>query len=80
MTNCTAGPRAVITELADFLDLADFAKLMQKDKLTEKGSSCPPANPHLYTEHDAYGMEYFHWPAWSSCLAVLLPSSCTPAH
>jgi len=25
-------------------------------------------------------MEYCHWPAWASCLAVLPPSSCTPAH
>jgi len=23
-------------------------------------------------------MEYFHWPAWARCLAVLPPSSCTP--
>jgi len=38
-----------------------------------------PDNPDLYTEHDVYGMEYFHWPAWASCLAVLPPSSCTPA-
>jgi len=41
-------------------------------ELTEK-SFCPLANPHLYTEHDIYGMEYFHWPAWAICLA-LLPS------
>jgi len=59
MTNCAAGPQAVIVKLGD---------------------SCPPANPHLYTEHDVYGREYFHWPAWVSCLAVLPPSSCTPAH
>jgi len=25
-------------------------------------------------------MEYFHWPAWASCLALLLSSSCTLAH
>jgi len=25
-------------------------------------------------------MEYFHRPAWAVCLAVLPPSSCTPAH
>ena len=42
--------------------------------------SCPRANPHLYTEHDVYSMEYFHWPAWAVCLAVLPPSSCAPAH
>jgi len=39
-----------------------------------------PSQPHLYTAQDIYGMEYFHWPAWASCLAVLPPSSCTPAH
>jgi len=40
----------------------------------ELADSCPPDNPCLYTEHDAYGMEYFRWPAWASCLA-LLPGS-----
>jgi len=25
-------------------------------------------------------MEYFHWPPWAGCLALLPPSSCTPAH
>jgi len=25
-------------------------------------------------------MEYLHWPAWAGCLALLPPSSCTPAH
>jgi len=41
--------------------------------------SLPPVNPHLDTEHDICGMEYFHWPAWATCLAMLPPNSCTPA-
>jgi len=45
-----------------------------------KGTFLPPSQLHLYTEHDVYGMEYFRWPAWASSLAVLPPSSCTPAH
>jgi len=39
-----------------------------------------PANPPLSAEHDIYGMEYFHRPAWASCLTVLPPSSCTPVY
>ena len=27
-----------------------------------------------------YGVEDFCWPAWVSCMAMLPPSSCTPAH
>jgi len=42
-------------------------------------SFCPPASLRLCTEHDFYGMEYLHCPPWASCLAVLPPSSCTPA-
>jgi len=76
-------------ELADFVKLADFAELLPNTwnspnswksfELTEK-RSCPPANPRLYTECDLYSTEYFHWPAWVSCLAMLSPSSCIPAH
>jgi len=63
----------VVAELAE---LADFAELTE---LKELADSYPLTNPHLYTEHDIYGMEYFHWPAWASSPAVLPPSSCTPA-
>jgi len=45
-----------------------------------KKDSCPLAKPQSSTEHDIYGMEYFHWPAWASCLAILPLSYCTLAH
>jgi len=45
-------------------------------ELTELVDPCPLANPHLYTDHDVYGMGYFRWPT----LAMLPPRSCTPAH
>jgi len=38
MTDCAACPQAVIAELTELADLTE--------------SSCLPANPHLYTEHD----------------------------
>jgi len=63
-----------IRGLADFAKLADFVEL---DELMEK--FLPSSQSHLYTEHYVYGMEYFHWPDWVSCLAILTPSSCTPA-
>jgi len=48
--------------------------------LTELVYSCSLAKPHLYTEQDVYGMEYFCWPARAGCPAALPPISCTPAH
>jgi len=35
----------------------------------------PPTKPPFIL-----GTEYFHWPAWAICLAMLPPSTCTPAH
>ena len=47
-------------------------------KREELIASCPtPAKPHAYTEHDTYGMEYFHWPDWLSAWLCSLPA---PAH
>ncbi len=34
----------------------------------------PMGNPHLYTEHDVYGMEYSLWPVWINYAVCLLPS------
>jgi len=66
------------TELMENFDL--LKKEWNSQNSQKRGYPCPPASPHLYTEHDVDGMEYFHWAAWASCLAVLPPSSCTPAH
>ncbi len=35
----------------------------------------PMGNPHLYTEHDVYGMEYSLWPVWVNYLSVFCPAS-----
>ena len=43
-------------------------------ELVDFADSCLPANPHVYTEHDTYGMEYFHWPAWLSVWLCSLPA------
>jgi len=67
---------AELAELTDFMEVMDFMELA---KLTEKVSA-PLANSHLFTEHVVYGMEYFHGPPWVSCLAILPPRFCTPAH
>jgi len=48
--------------------------------IMELVDSRPPANPHSYTEQDAYGVGYFCCPAWAGCLTVPLPCSCPPAH
>jgi len=53
---------------------------MEKGVNSQKRVSVPLANPLLQIEHDVYGMEYFHWPAQASCLAMLPPSSSTPIH
>ena len=42
-----------------------------------KIASCPPANPHSYTEHDICGVEYFHGAAWLAVWLCFLPA---PAH
>jgi len=66
--------------------LADFVELLKKrlnpcksSNSQKKRGFLPPANPHLYAQHSAYGTEYFRWPSWPSYLAVLPPSSSTPA-
>jgi len=60
MTNCTVCPQEAIAESTELLEFMDMS----------------PDTPHLYTEHGVYSMEYFHWPAWVSCLAMIPPSSC----
>ena len=66
-----------LAELVGFAKLVGFAELTELAELME--SSCPPSNPHLYSEDGVYSREYFRWPAWESCLAVLPPSSCSLA-
>jgi len=62
---------------ADFAELANFAELA---RLMEKRGSLPPlANLHPYTEHYVHGIEYFCWPVWAGCPAVLPPGSCRSA-
>jgi len=56
---------SAITELADFMELT---KLMEE-------SSCP----RLCTEHDIYGSEYFHCPAWAGCAPSQLLYTCSLA-
>ena len=73
--DCAASPQVAITELADFVELR-FRRALQIHGTNLQISSSPSANLHLYIECDLYGMEYFHWLAWVSCLAILPPSSC----
>jgi len=39
------------------MELMDFAELPEKGQNPGKAGSCTPAKPHLYNEHDTYGME-----------------------
>jgi len=43
----------------------------------EREVPAPWPTPICKMNNDAYGVEYFHWPAWAGCLAVISPSSCT---
>jgi len=52
-------------DFADLDELADFTELTDKEFL-------PPGQSYLHTEHDIYGMEYFCFPAWVSCLPALV--------
>jgi len=67
--------------IVDFGELASFVELTKfTEKIELAKKFLPPANPHLYTEHGIYAVEYLYGQAWVSCLTILPPSSCTPAH
>jgi len=75
MTDCAANPQAVTADLMDFAELVKLKENLNSWKRIS--SPHPPDKPHLYAERDVYGMEYFHWPAWVSCQAMLPPNSLT---
>ena len=87
MTNLQPVPEQRLRKIANFVKLLKKTELLQKFKLTTKRGSEPtemrksrflsPGPSHSWTEHDVYGIEYFHYPTWARCLAVLPPSSCT---
>jgi len=63
-------PQSVPEQLLQNLEIMNFMKFQKKDKLLEKrcefmkmgrADSCPPANPHLYTEHDTHCRSEFDW-------------------
>ena len=58
-------------------------RIQSHGKEKEKNNIPPPsANPHSQTEHDVYGMEYFHccWKYYSTGWAAWLCSLPAPAH